>query len=82
MFMALGVGAIQTPAVVQSMLLVELAKSANTRSMIGTVLTSDCDVESRVRSIGDRTNDMPLKKRIMYALQRFDRETKRKSLQT
>ncbi|MBA7697085.1 hypothetical protein ES703_105743 [subsurface metagenome] len=62
------------------LLLVELAKSANTRSMIGSVLTFDCDVESRVRSIGDRTNDMPLKKRIIYAIQRFDREIKHRSL--
>ncbi|MFC1874061.1 HNH endonuclease [Chloroflexota bacterium] len=63
------------------LLLLELAKSANTRSLIGTVLTFDIDIESRVRSIMERTNDEPLRNRIMYALKRFERETKRRSLQ-
>lgn len=63
------------------LLLVELAKSANTRNLIGTILTRYCDVETRIRSIASRTNDMALQKRIQQALQRFEREVRRRNLE-
>ena len=58
------------------MLLVELAKSANTRNLIGTVLKVDVDVEGRVRSIASRTNDPALKKRLSWAIRRFEKAAK------
>lgn len=62
------------------LLLVELAKSANTRSLIGSVLTFESDVESRLRSIERKTNDASLRKRIEQALKRFQQELRRRSL--
>ena len=62
------------------LLLVELAKSANTRNLIGSVLTSDCNVESRLRTLKSKTNDESLKKRIHRALHRYEKETKRRDL--
>ncbi len=60
------------------LLLVELAKSANTRDLIGTVLNADVDIESRVRSIADKSRDAPLAKRLKQALRRFERAVKQK----
>jgi len=61
------------------LLLTELAKSANTRSLIGSVLTAGCDVESRVRAIERKTSDTALKKRVQQSLQRFERELRRRA---
>ena len=55
------------------LLLVELAKSARTRSLIGSVLTGDVDVEARVRSIHERGRQQALRKRLTQALRRFER---------
>ena len=55
------------------LLLVELAKSANTRELIGTVLRADVDVEERVRSMASTGKDVALTKRLNYAIRRFDR---------
>ena len=55
-------------------LLVELAKSANTRELIGTVLGAEIDVEDRVRRMAGSSKDIALKKRLNYALQRFERK--------
>lgn len=54
-------------------LLVELAKSANTRELIGTVLDADSDVEVRVRSMARTSKDIALAKRLNQALRRFER---------
>jgi len=56
-------------------LLIELAKSANTRNLIGTVLTPDCDVESRLHSIWSKTKDEALKKRLQQAFERFKKQS-------
>jgi len=61
------------------LLLVELSKSANTRSLIGSVLTTDCDVEKRLNTIKTKTSDLGLQKRIEQAFQRFERELRRRS---
>lgn len=60
------------------LLLLELAKSANTRNLLGAVLTYECDVEERVKALEARTNDTALKKRIGQALNRFQAEMKRR----
>ena len=55
------------------LLLVELAKSANTRELIGTVLRADVDVEDRVRSMASTSKDVALTKRLNSAIRRFER---------
>lgn len=60
-------------------LLIELAKSANTRSLIGSILTPECNVETRLLSIKTKTKDIGLQKRIEQALYRFNRELKRRA---
>lgn len=57
----------------ERVLLVELSKSANTRNLIGTVLTRECDVVARVESIAQSTTDLALQKRLKQALVRFRR---------
>lgn len=52
-------------------LLVELAKSASTRELIGTIDTH-VDVEARVRSMADRSKDVALAKRLNQALRCFE----------
>ena len=53
------------------LLLLELAKSASTRNLIGTAIIGDQDVESALRAISEKTKDSALKKRIEQALKRF-----------
>jgi hypothetical protein len=53
------------------LLLLELAKSASTRNLIGTVIVGDQDVEDALRALSDKTNDQSLKKRIAHAIKRF-----------
>lgn len=57
-------------------LLVELAKSASTRNLIGTVLTKGCDIEQRVQETILKTRNEPLKKRLEKALIRFEKKSK------
>ena len=58
-------------------LLLELAKSANTRNLIGSILVAESNVEERLRSIEARTNDTALKVRIQQALKRFECECRK-----
>jgi len=62
------------------LLLVELAKSARTRNLIGTVLTRGCDVEDRVRSFERKTSDERLRRKLGWALGRFEKEVRRRGL--
>ena len=57
----------------EHLLLLELAKSANTRNLIGTVLTVDVDVEAIIRSMAKRDKDESLTKRLNQAIRRFER---------
>lgn len=54
-------------------LLVELAKSARTRNLIGSVLTRNVDVEARVRSMCERDRELAMRKRLAQALRRFEK---------
>lgn len=58
------------------LLLVELAKSAQTRGLIGSVLTEGVDVEGLVHSMSEREKRPGLKKRLLQALKRFERAVK------
>jgi hypothetical protein len=57
----------------EARLLIELAKSANTRNLIGTLLAKDSDVVALVRAMSVSRGDEALKKRLVQALRRFDR---------
>ncbi len=52
-------------------LLVELAKSANTRNLIGTIITKNCNVMDTLINITKKSNDKSLVKRINFAIARF-----------
>lgn len=54
------------------LLLIELAKSANTRNLIGTILKSGTNIEKTVRDLGNKTRDSSLKLRIGQAVQRYE----------
>ena len=58
-------------------LLVEIAKSSHTRNLIGTVLTSDVDIEPRVRSMAKQTTDYRVRKRLNWSLERFEKSMRR-----
>lgn len=60
-------------------LLLELAKSARTRNLIGTVLTKDCDVMTRTRSLLDKEKDPSRKKKIQHALLRWEKQKRKKA---
>jgi 5-methylcytosine-specific restriction enzyme A len=62
------------------LLLIELAKSAGTRNLIGRALTGDIDVERRLDSIQISTNDMALRKRIMQAQDRFRKALRKRGI--
>ena len=51
-------------------ILVELAKSAHTRNLIGTVLTPESDIPQSLISLSSRSRDDGLKRRIRDALRR------------
>lgn len=53
-------------------LLVELAKSAKTRNLIGHQLVKGCDIELRFRELIAKTRDAGLRKRMNHALTRFE----------
>lgn len=59
------------------LLLIELAKNGTTKELIGTSLVRECDVESKARLVQVQTTNEPLKKRLEWALTRFERELKR-----
>ena len=54
-------------------LLVELAKSAKTRNLIGHQLVKGCDIEPWFRELIAKTRDAGLRKRMNHALTRFER---------
>ena len=58
-------------------LLIELAKSAQTRDFIGGVLTPDVDIETRVRSMAKQTKNHSLRKRLNQSLDRFEKSMRR-----
>ena len=55
------------------LLLVELAKSAHTRELIGTVLFRDDAIEDKVRSLANRNKNPALEKRLNQAIRRFSK---------
>lgn len=59
------------------LLLIELAKSANTRNLIGTVLSRDDDIEGKVRSLANRNKNPRLEKRLNWAIRRFDKAARK-----
>lgn len=54
----------------EAVLLVELAKSAKTRNLIGTLLTRESDIEARLDSLLERSRDRALTKRVLQARER------------
>lgn len=54
-------------------LLLELAKSARTRNLIGTVLEKGSNVEERLQNFIEKTKDSSLKKRAEDAIKRFNK---------
>ena len=65
---------------VDQLFLIELTKSANTRSLIGSVLTKDRDLWTSIERIRSESKDDALKKRIDQALIRFAKEVRRRNL--
>jgi HNH endonuclease len=61
-------------------LLIELAKSARTRNLIGTILTKETRVGQVVDSMKERSADPVLRKKLEQAWKRFGRETRRRNL--
>lgn len=59
------------------LLLIELAKSADTRNLIGTVLSRDDEIEGKVRSLTNRNKNPRLEKRLNWAIRRFDKAVRR-----
>jgi HNH endonuclease len=57
------------------LLLLELAKSAKTRNLIGSAISGGRDVEETVRALANKTTDEALKKRLEHALTRFAKVT-------
>jgi hypothetical protein len=53
-------------------LLIELAKSANTRNLIGHTLLAGMPIETVVRKLADNSPDEALRKRLQQAVRRFD----------
>ncbi len=58
-------------------LMIELAKSASTRNLIGSVITKDCDVMERLNNVLDKS-DEALKKRINQAINRFKKNRRKR----
>ena len=68
------------PSTGQIGVLIELAKSANTRNLIGGLITKESDVVALVRAMSIGRGDEALKKRLLQALERFERGGHRGSL--
>lgn len=62
------------------LLLIELAKSAKTRNLIGTVLTKGLDIETVIGSMKERSADPALRKRLGHAWKRFGAEIRRRNV--
>jgi 5-methylcytosine-specific restriction protein A len=62
------------------LLLLELAKSAVTRNLIGSVLTKDKDILKVVISMKDNSSDEKLRKRLQQSWSRFKKELLRRNL--
>ena len=62
------------------LLMIELAKSANTRNLISSILTPGCNVESTVKSIASSTNDDALSKRLAFAISRYQKEIRKRNI--
>jgi HNH endonuclease len=60
------------------LLLLELAKSASTRNLLGTSIVRECDAEAKVRSISKVASHIPLRLRLEQALKRFEHEVRRR----
>ena len=60
-------------------LLVELAKSADTRDLIGTVLFQGIPIEDRVHSLANRDKNPALEKRLKQAIQRFNKAIRKRT---
>jgi hypothetical protein len=60
------------------LLLLELAKSANTRNLIGSVLTKDADVVARLQAKRSASTDSALNKRIDDARNRWRKELRKR----
>ena len=58
-------------------LLLELSKSANTRNLISGFLQKASDIESSVRELAETSRDEALKKRVVQAIARFEKNTSR-----
>lgn len=58
----------------EALLLIELAKSAQTRNLIGDVLTDGVDVEKVLNDLRSKTKDVALAKRIDRALARLPKQ--------
>lgn len=59
------------------LLLVELAKSASTRNLIGTTLTAGADVINIVASMKERHGEEAVRKRLQQAWTRYQKELER-----
>ena len=57
----------------EALLLIELAKSARTRELIGNLFKEEVDIIALARAMQVSTTDQALKKRLSQALQRFER---------
>ncbi len=57
-------------------LLVELAKSANTRNLIGTIIIKNCNIMDTLINIIKKSNDKSLVKRINFAITRYKKNRK------
>lgn len=62
------------------LLLIELAKSAKTRNLIGTTLTEESNAEQVVDSMKARSGDPVLRKKLEQAWARFGKEVRRRNL--
>lgn len=62
------------------LLLMELAKSARTRNLIGTTLTEETNVEQVVGSMKVRSGDAMLRKKLEQAWTRFGKEARRRDV--
>ena len=63
-----------------ALLLVELAKSAITRNLIGSTLSKNMDIIMVVEDMKDKSNDEKLKKRLQQAWSRYEKELARRKL--
>ena len=57
-------------------LLLELAKSAITRNLIGTFLTKNCNVMEKLKNIMNQTDNKSLTKKINFAIKRYKKTIK------